>query len=357
MSAMGADRFETEPDGITPRIVSRFRSGQLHRTVVLLAVVSLFIGTVTAFDTVIWTSPIAGIVMIVGYALALALAVMAFVVRRTGSLLALDIGVLVCTLMIRLPEFLTSLGTPQGRPNAPYATDEGALVANAANALLHGRNPYAIPWLGAHVPTQTGITATMSGGVIDHFDYPPMSALLAVVSRWLLPTQPAAAIVAFAGLLAATIVLFILLPAPWRSAGTMLCLGLGLYLQPLARQGYPEVLLLPFLVVAVNRWPRIGIDGRLRGLGLASAICLGLACATQQTAWFLVPFLVVGLLLVRVGDLGWRGATLLASRYVAVMLGAFAILNAPFVIWGPRLWRWVRSSRRSVPVRSRTAKA
>jgi hypothetical protein len=313
-------------------------STSLHRTVALLAIASLFLGTLASFDALIWTHPVAGIAIMIGYAMALGLGVMAFVVRRRGGLLVLDLGILICTLLIRMPQFLLSLAMPQAKPNIPYTTDEGPLVATAANALAHGQNPYTAIWAGAHVATQPGVTATMSGRVVDRFDYPPVSAVLAAWSQRLLPTQPSAAIAAFAGLLAATILLFILLPAPWRSAGTMVCLGLGLYLMPLARQGYPEIIVLPFMVIAVNRWSRIGATGRLRGLGIASAIGLGLASATQQTVWFLVPFLVVGLLLLRVGDQGARTGWWLIVKYVVITVGTFAIVNAPFAIWNLRAW-------------------
>jgi hypothetical protein len=139
-------------------------------------------------------------------------------------------------------------------------------------------------------------------------------------------------------LLATTILLFVLLPAPWRSAATLVCLGMGLFLMPFARQGYPEIIALPFVVIAANRWSRIGVDGRLRGLGVASALGIGLACATQQMAWFLVPFLVVGLLLLRAGDTGWRAASSLLIRYTGLAFAAFAVVNAPFAVRDVQAW-------------------
>ena len=332
-------------------LVYRIGSGQLHRTVALLAVISLFIGTVTSFDTLIWTNRLAGISIMIGYALAIVLAAAAFVARGSRALLTLDIGILICTLLVRMPEFLISLGQSQGRPNAPYATDEGALVDTAGRALADGHNPYTVVWTGAHVLTHSGITPTMSGGVIDRFDYPAMSALMAAATHWLLPSQPSAALVGLVGLLGATLLMFVLLPAPWRSAATMVCLGLGLYLLPFARQGYPSVLLLPFLVMAVYKWTRVGRNGRLGGLGVVSALGLGLACATQQIAWFLAPFLLSGLVLLWAGNHGWRRACRLFLQYAGVAVVAFAVVNAPFAVWNFDTWRTAMTT----PLVARTA--
>ncbi|HEY2794947.1 MAG TPA: hypothetical protein VGJ28_21490 [Micromonosporaceae bacterium] len=329
---------DVEPDHPSTRVVSRFRSGQLHRTIALLAVVSLFIGTVTSFDTVILTNAPAGLTMIIGYGAALALGVLVFTVRRPAILLAVDIGILVCTLALRLPEFLLSLGTPQGRSGMPYTNDEGALVDLSGRTLLHGVDPYTVVWTGAHNLIQP-VTLTMDGGAVDRVDYPPVTALLAAAFGWVFPNQPIAALAALAGLLAATILLFVLLPAPWRSAATMICLGLGLFLMPFARQGYPEIIALPFVILAVNRWSHIGAGGRLGALGISSAIGLGLGCATQQIVWFMAPFLLVGVLLLRVGDLGTRRGWMIMARYAGIAGLSFAVINAPFVIWHFSAWR------------------
>jgi hypothetical protein len=192
----------------------------------------------------------------------------------------------------------------------------------------------------------------MAGGVVDRFDYPPMSAIFGAIVNAIAPSAPQAAIVSTLSLFAATVLLFVLLPAPWRSAATMLMIGLGLYLQPFARQGYPELVALPFLLLAVNRWTRIGRDGRLGALGITSALGLGLAVCTQQMSWFLAPFLIVGLLLCRLGDQPARVAWQLTGRYVAIVVGVFVVVNGPFAIWGPRAFidaLWTPLTLKTVP--------
>jgi hypothetical protein len=89
----------------------------------------------------------------------------------------------------------------------------------------------------------------------------------------------------------------------------------------------------------VFRWSRIGRTGRLGGLGVVSAIGLGLACATTQLVWFLVPFLVVGLLLLRLGDRSGSAAWWITIKYGLVVLAVFAVVNLPFAIWNFHVWR------------------
>ena len=63
-----------------------------------------------------------------------------------------------------------------------------------------------------------------------------------------------------------------------------------------------------WLIPVVVRWPDIGRAGRLRRSDLLRAACLGAACATQQLAWFVAPFLLVGLFALRRGELPARRA-------------------------------------------------
>ena len=63
-----------------------------------------------------------------------------------------------------------------------------------------------------------------------------------------------------------------------------------------------------WLIPVIVRWPDIGRAGRLRRSDLLRAACLGAACATQQLAWFVAPFLLVGLFALRRGELPARRA-------------------------------------------------
>jgi len=77
----------------------------------------------------------------------------------------------------------------------------------------------------------------------------------------------------------------------------------------------------PFLIVA---W--LSLD---RNLWLSS-ICMGLAVATKQTAWFFVPFYII--LLFRTQGM----KKMLAA--VSIIACIFIITNLPFIIAAPQLW-------------------
>lgn len=310
---------------------------RLHRTITVLAVISLFVGTRDSWTAAIWSYPRTASMIMIGYGLMLVCGVLALSARSPRAMVGIDVAVTAVALMVRLPAFLTSYAPGY----ASYGNDEGQLVDYAGTTLAHGHNPYTEVWTDAYARGQGGITLTMDGRIIDRFDYPPISALLNALAKPFSFGVPTAALVSTLGLVAAMVVMFAMVPAPWRAAAPLVCLGLNL-LPPIARAGYPAMVALPFLVVAVASWTRVGIGragpGRLGVRGWAGAICLGLAISTQQLAWFLAPFLVVGILVLRGGDLGARRGCLLIARYVGVVIGVVAAVNGPFLVMNARAW-------------------
>ncbi|WP_234481387.1 hypothetical protein [Streptomyces sp. MBT49] len=107
-------------------------------------------------------------------------------------------------------------------------TDEGVLTAHAANEILHSRPVYAQPWPWLFGLPRVGITKTMYGGADSTYGYPPLTALLAALVHAVVHSTAAATLVTRAALLASSVLLWFLLPAPWRSAATAVCLGFGL---------------------------------------------------------------------------------------------------------------------------------
>lgn len=71
---------------------------------------------------------------------------------------------------------------------------------------------------------------------------------------------------------------------------------------------------------------------------MARALCLGAACATQQLAWFLTPFLLIGLYAVRRGDLGPRPALGVLARYTGTAALMWAAINAYFATQDFHTW-------------------
>lgn len=75
-----------------------------------------------------------------------------------------------------------------------------------------------------------------------------------------------------------------------------------------------------------------------RARGVLRAACLGAACAAQQLAWFLAPFLLIGLHAVRRGELGPRRALAVTIRYTAAAALAWSVVNTYFAAQGFSAW-------------------
>jgi len=218
-----------------------------------------------------------------------------------------------------------------------YTTDAAAFDHVAALAMAHGHNPYTSSMATAaallDVPARFW-TYTASGGFVHDVSYPAGSFLV---------YAPAAAlgfhhqIVDWVDLgmwiLTGTLV-FVLLPRRLRFLAALLTitpLFVGVF-----SSGGTDVPFLPFLVLAVWRWDRYGgprSAGAARWMG---PVALGLACAIKQTPWFCVPFLVAGVAL----EARRRGGSpvALAARYLAVVVGVFALVDAPFAVAAPGAW-------------------
>jgi len=85
--------------------------------------------------------------------------------------------------------------------------------------------------------------------------------------------------------------------------------------------GETGTLVFPFLLGAWLLWRR--------NMWL-SAICMGVAVATKQVAWFFLPFYLI--LVLR--NLGWKRT----ASSVAIIGGVFLAFNIAFIVQGPGLW-------------------
>ncbi|WP_406320608.1 hypothetical protein [Streptomyces sp. NBC_00519] len=299
---------------------------QWHRVLTLLADVSLFIGTRT-----VWTQaashrlPVAAVISLC-YASILVCGVLTLVVRRARSLARLDLCVLVTAVALTLCAWAMDHA----------GSDEALLTTQAAHELVKGHAVYGQPWpwLFGH---GIALTPTITGGYDFTYGYPPLTPLLTAPLLWLHHGGAPATAVSTGALVVGTVVLWRMLPAPWRSAATMACLGFGL-LPTYARLGYPAITALALLIPVVVRWPRIGRGGRLGPAGVARAACLGAACAAQQLPWFLAPFLLAGIYAMRRGELGGRAATPVVLRFVGIAATVWLLINTYFVVSEPGTW-------------------
>ncbi|MEV6175069.1 hypothetical protein AB0L99_43600 [Streptomyces sp. NPDC051954] len=299
---------------------------QWHRVLTLLADISLFIGTRGIWTTAAGHRLVVAAVISVCYVSILVCAVLALVVRRNRALARVDACVLATAVTLTLCAYALAHG----------GSDEALLTTQAAKELVAGHGVYGQPWpwLFRH---GVALTPTVTGGYDLTYGYPPLAPLLTAPLLWVGHGAAAATLLSTGALVVATVLLWRLLPVPWRPAATMVCLGFGL-LPSYGRLGYPAIVALALLVPVVVRWPRIGRGGRLGAAGVARAACLGAACAAQQLPWFLAPFLLAGIFAVRRGELGSRAATLVLLRVVGVAAAVWLLINTYFVVSEPGAW-------------------
>lgn len=301
---------------------------QWHRGMTLLATIALFIGTRDVWTRAIASQPPVAAVISACYAAILILGVLTLVVRTRRALGGVDLGVLIVA--------ITLVGC--GWVMSHTGTDEAMLTARAVKEFLHGHQVYGRPWPSVfHHNSHGAATKTMSGGADYTYAYPPLAVLLAAPIYVFVPGPAAVSLLATIALIIAAVVLWWLLPAPWRSAATAVCLGFG-FLPLYGRMGYPALVSLALLIPVVVRWPATGAGGRLGRYGVLRAVCLGAACAAQQLPWFLAPFLIAGIYLLRRGELGNRQALAVVARYTGVALLAWLILNSYFIASNPKEW-------------------
>ncbi|MEU4484818.1 hypothetical protein AB0H94_07965 [Streptomyces purpurascens] len=297
-----------------------------HRVLTLLADISLLIGTRAVWTSAAGHRPAVAAVISGCYASVLVCGVLTLVVRRARSLARVDLCVLVTGVTLTLCAWIMLHG----------GSDEALLTTQAARELAAGHAVYGQPWpwLFGH---GVALTPTVTGGYDFTYGYPPLAPLLTVPLLWLGHGGAPATALSTGALIVGTVVLWRLLPAPWRSSATMVCLGFGM-LPSYGRLGYPAIVALALLVPVVVRWPRTGEGGRLGGAGLARAACLGAACAAQQLPWFLVPFLLAGIHAVRRGELGGRAAALVVLRFAGAAATAWLLINTYFAVSEPGTW-------------------
>lgn len=297
---------------------------QWHRVLTLLADISLFIGT-----RPMWTAaashrlPVAAVISVC-YASILVTGVLTLVTRRTRTLARLDLVILVTAVTLAVCGYAMYHG----------GGDESSLTAQAAREFVAGHHVYGQPWPWLFGKPGVALTPTMTGGYDFTYGYPPLPLLLTAPLLWVGHGAAPAVLVSTVALIVATIVMWRMLPAQWRSAATLVCLGLGL-LPAYARLGYPAVVACAFLIPVVVGWPRMGYGGRG---DWARAVCLGAACASQQLPWFLTPFLLAGVYALRRADLGPRGALTAVGRIIGVAVTTWLLINAYFIVSEPRTW-------------------
>ncbi|MEY9967510.1 hypothetical protein ABIA33_005581 [Streptacidiphilus sp. MAP12-16] len=314
---------------------------QVNRMLTVLACSSMLIGARDVWNRTVINQHTHAFAVILYFGAILVLGVLALSVRTRRAMILVDAGVLLVAALECVNRFFTVTAahpnTTSPSTHVYYGTDEGSLVDMAARTLLHGGHIYGTQWPQIFHMFHVGTTPLMDGGAATGLDYPPLGPVFTALPMGLHLSHPPAGLAATAMLLIASVVMFLLLPAPWRAVSVIVCYGFG-WLPSYAQMGYPGCMELPFLMVAVAYWQRTGSGGRLGRSGVARAVCLGIAACLHQLTWFLAPFLVVGLFMIRRGEMPAREAAKVVGRYVAIVAGVALAINLPFMVQGPSAW-------------------
>jgi Glycosyltransferase family 87 len=200
-----------------------------------------------------------------------------------------------------------------------HAQSEVIVTEEAAKALVHGKNPYDVDYLDGPLRARPLGTKT-------HFTYLP-----GMLAFGLPRAVAGSSAVTDARIAFAVVTLVVAGFALWgrRERGV----GEGRGWDPERRLRALQVfLLLPtgalLMATSGDDLPVLGlmllaIALAERGSTLGAGVALGLAAATKQTAWVLVPFLILAL-----RDRAWRRGTAAAAAVVVPVV-------LPFLLWRP----------------------
>ena len=306
----------------------------VHRTISLVATLGLLWPLFVAWNDIIGalpgglaSVPLTGSVLWLAGAIATA--------KTESRLVSLDRWLLVLGLLVLACNAAAVLGLRPG-----YGTDEAAFEQGAAAALLHGHDPYRVNL--AHSLYVLGTPSTyftykLTGGIVNSFGYPALPVLVAAVFVKLTGGNQTVPIADVFVLMLATVAVFKMLPRDRRGAAVILCVGFPM-LSTLALSGLNETLAMALLIPVAFRWTSTAQTGALSRADRLRAVCFGLALATNQLTWFIAPFLLGGIYLLRSGPLGARQARRVTLTYLGLAVAVFAVINAPFFIWGPVFW-------------------
>jgi len=222
----------------------------------------------------------------------------------------------------------------------PYGTDEEIFVQHSAHLLGQGVNPYGAdltPAFHRYAMSSSFYTKLLDGTYTHGLDYPAVPVLLTWVANGLLHDYHTVAFVCSGSLVVALLVAYKLLPRDYRGVATIMCVGFPILMDH-ARGGIVGIIMLPFLLIAVAGWERIGRGGRLNRRAVISAVCFGVALSVQQLSWMMAPFFVTAIFMVRWPEVGAKAALKLSALFAAIAAATMLVLNSPFIVWNPGAW-------------------
>lgn len=305
-----------------------------HRTVSLVATLGLFWPMLSAWGDIV-AVPSSGIAVIALFGGGLWLVCAIATAEDEAALARLDIAVLGLGLLVLIAYSAAKLQVSSG-----YGTDEAAFEQQAAQLVLHGHNPYGanlLSSLSAFAVPSRYATYTMSGGMVSTVGYPAVPLLVTAAFVKLTGGGQAVPIADLVVLMVATVVLFKALPSGWRALAVVICVGFPI-LSSFALAGMNTIIMMAALLVAAIGWTHTGESGAMDRRDRIRAVALGLALASNQLSWFIAPFLLTGIYLVRRGNLEPLKAAAVTARYLAIAVATFVVINLPFIVWDPGAW-------------------
>jgi uncharacterized membrane protein len=232
----------------------------------------------------------------------------------------------------------------------PKLTNDGtSLDTNAAMLLLEGRNPYTdsnmLDLARKFLPQPDWTTPLRVGQFADSLDYPTLTELRSVLDTDLKAGKAPEfeSKVSYPALSFLTLVPFALFKnynvLSFYVLSYLVLIGIALKMaRPELR---PWVLLLS--LANVPMWSStiggnldvfnillLALTWLLRDKRWWSAICLGLAIATKQIAWYFIPFYIIMVL----RQYGFKEAL-----YRSIIAGGVGLaINLPFILWNAHAW-------------------
>lgn len=222
----------------------------------------------------------------------------------------------------------------------PYGTDEEIFVQHSAHLLGQGVDPYGADLTTAfhrYAMSSQFYTKLLDGTYTHGLDYPAIPVLLTWAANGVLHDYHTVAFVCSGALVVTVLVAYKLLPRDYRGVATIICVGFPILMDH-ARGGIVGIIMLPFLMIAVAGWERIGRGGRLDRRAVISALCFGAALSVQQLSWMMAPFFVTAIFMVRWSEIGAKAALKVSALFAAIAAGTMLVINSPFIIWNPGSW-------------------
>lgn len=335
MSDIAIKRLDHDPAAVGGADDGDSREPTLvHRAVTLIAAIGIFWAVFQIFPFQS-AAPYTGVYVALGVIAALGVAAAALVAKDVRTLNRAN-HILVVTAALGIICYAVGIIVS----GISYGTDEEIFVQHSAHLLGQGVNPYGAdltPAFHRYAMSSQFYTKLLDGTYTHGLDYPAVPVLLTWAANGLVHDYHTVAFVCAGALVAALLVAYKLLPRDYRGVATIICVGYPILMDH-ARGGIVGIIMLPFLMIAVAGWERIGRDGRLDRRAVAGALCFGVALSVQQLAWMMAPFFVAAIFLTRWPETGARVALRVTALWSAIAVGAMLVINSPFIIWNPGSW-------------------